>query len=73
MNRIELTKEEIAVIEKYLRKELNAIFMEGKERELIDKVIGDAHALMRELDAYDELDGDLVRWYYNKYKSQSKD
>ena len=68
-----MTKEEIAVIEKYLRKELNAIFMEGKERELIDKVIDDARALMRELDAYDELDGDLVRWYYNKYKSQSKD
>ena len=47
--------------------------MESKERELIDKVIDDARALMRELDAYDELDGDLVRWYYNKYKSQSKD
>ena len=73
MDRIELTKEEIAVIEKYLRKELNAIFMESKERELIDKVIDDARALMRELDAYDELNGDLVRWYYNKYKSQSKD
>ena len=70
MAKIELSPEEIQVIEKQLKGELNTFFMEENERELIDGVIEKAAALMAELDAYDELDGDLVKWYYNKYKAQ---
>ena len=65
-----LTDEEKNIIEKQLNKKLNPFFMEDREREVIDKVIDDANALMLELDAYDELDGDLIAWYYNKYKAQ---
>ena len=68
--KIVLSEEEKNVIEKQLRGELNPFFMEERERELIDKVIDDADALMRELDAYDESDDNLVGWYYNKYKQQ---
>ena len=68
--KIILTDEEIAVIEKQLKGELNAFFMEEREREVIDKVIDDATALMAELDAYDESGNDLIEWYYNKYKAQ---
>lgn len=68
--KIILTDEEKTIIEKQLNGDLNTFFMEDREREIIDKVIDDAHALMDELDAYDELDGDLIAWYYNKYKSQ---
>lgn len=68
--KIILTDEEIAVIEKQLKGELNAFFMEERERDLIDKVIDDASALMKELDAYDESGNDLIEWYYNKYKAQ---
>lgn len=68
--KIVLSEEEKNVIEKQLRGELNPFFMEERERELIDKVIDDADALMRELDAYDESGDDLVEWYYNKYKQQ---
>jgi len=70
MAQIELTDEEKQVIEKQLKGELNAFFMEDNERQLIDGVINKASALMAELDAYDELDDDLVKWYYNKYKQQ---
>ena len=69
--KIQLTDEEKTVIEKQLNGKLNAFFMEDREREVIDKVIDDANALMAELDAYDELDGDLIAWYYNKYKAQN--
>ena len=58
------------MIEKQLKGELNAFFMEEREREVIDKVIDDATALMAELDAYDESGNDLIEWYYNKYKAQ---
>lgn len=68
--KIVLSEEEQTVIEKQLRGELNPFFMEERERELIDKVIDDADALMRELDAYDESGDNLVEWYYNKYKQQ---
>ena len=68
--KIILTNEEKAVIEKQLKGELNAFFMEDREREIIDKVIDDANALMTELDAFDEIGDDLVKWYYDKYKAQ---
>lgn len=69
--KIILTDEEKAVIEKQLKGELNAFFMEDREREIIDKVIDDANALMTELDAFDEMGDDLVKWYYDKYKAQT--
>ena len=68
--KITLTDEEVQVIEKQIRGELNTFFMEDREREVIDKVIDDANALMTELDAFDELDGNLVKWYYDKYLAQ---
>lgn len=68
--KIILTDEEKAVIEKQLKGELNAFFMEDREREIIDKVIDDANVLMTELDAFDEMGDDLVKWYYDKYKAQ---
>lgn len=68
--KIILTDEEKNIIEKHLNGELNTFFMEDREREVIDKVIDDAHALMDKLDAFDELDDSLVAWYYNKYKAQ---
>ena len=71
MAKIELTQDEIAVIEKQLNGELNTFFMEENEREIIDGVIDKAEALMAELNAYDELDDDLIKWYYEKYKAQA--
>lgn len=66
-----LTKEEKAVIEKHLAGNFNIFFSEEQEQNLLSKVIKDADALMKELDAYDELDDNLLAWYYNKYKSQT--
>lgn len=69
--KIILTDEEKAVIEKHLRGELNLFFGDEREKDVFAKVTEDAQALMKELDAYDELDDSVIVWYYNKYKEQN--
>ena len=68
--KIQLTDEEKAVIEKHLRGELNLFYGDEREKDVFAKVTEDAQALMKELDAYDELDDSVIVWYYNKYKEQ---
>lgn len=41
-----------------------------RQKVVLMGVIDKADLLMEELDAYDELDGDLIQWYYDKYKAQ---
>lgn len=68
--RIKLTDEEVQVIEKQLNGELNPFFMEDREREVIDKIIDDASELLQELDAFDDVGDNLIKWFYEKYKAQ---
>lgn len=68
--KIDLTQEEREVIEKHLRGELNLFFGDDREKDVFAKVTEDAQSLMKELDAYDELDNSVIVWYYNKYKAQ---
>jgi hypothetical protein len=35
-------------------------------------VTAKAESLINELDAFDELDGDLIQWYWDKYQEQEK-
>lgn len=70
MKKIELTADEIKVIEQQLNGEIEVWSATDEQRRILTKVTDDAEALMDELDAYDELDGDLIKWYYDKYKAQ---
>lgn len=70
MKKIELTADEIKVIEQQLNGEIEVWSATDEQQEILTKVTNDAEALMDELDAYDELDGDLIQWYYDKYKAQ---
>lgn len=70
MKKIELTADEIKVIEQQLNGEIEVWSATDEQKRLLTKVTDDAEALMDELDAYDELDGDLIKWYYDKYKAQ---
>lgn len=65
---ITLTTEEIALIEKFLKREIDNPI--GEEAELMNKITEDALNLMSELKAEDELNGSLIQWYFNKYKAQ---
>lgn len=70
MNRIELTADEIKVIHQQLNGEIEVWNATDEQQKLLTGVIDKADALMEELDAYDELDGDLILWFWNKYKAQ---
>ena len=70
MTRIELTDDEIKIIEKQLRGDLTAFNATEEEQILMCSVVDKAEALMHELKAYEESGEDVIRWFYNKYKEQ---
>lgn len=65
---ITLTAEEIALIEKFLNREIDNPV--GEDAEMLRKISDDAIALMKERNAVEELDGNLIQWYYDQYKVQ---
>lgn len=71
MNRIVLTEDEIKIIEKDLKKEFNPFDASDEEKEILMGVLDKAEELMHELKAYEESGGSLLKWFYDKYKSQS--
>ena len=70
MNKIELTAAEIQVIEKQINGEIEIFTATDEEKAILTKVTEQAEELLDELEAYDELDGDLIAWFYGKYKAQ---
>lgn len=70
MTKIELTPDEIKIIEKQLSGKLTAFNATEEEQTLIVSVIDKAEALMFELEAFEESGDDLVDWFYKKYKEQ---
>ena len=72
MAKIELTEKEIEVVELFLAEKVDIeTVATDEQKELLMGVTDRAEALMDELNAYDELDDNLIKWYYDKYKSQS--
>lgn len=67
---IKLTQEEIAVIEKYLKGEIQPFYAKGNERTCLSSVIHKAEQFAEENNAWDEIDDDTIDWFYNKYKNQ---
>ena len=70
MNKIELTAAEIQVIEKQINGEIEIFTATDEEKAILTKVTEQAEELLDELEAYDERDGDLISWFYGKYKAQ---
>lgn len=70
MSRIELSNDEIKIIEKQLSGEFDQFESSEEEQKLMMSVIDKANALMEELDAYEESGDDVIKWFYDKYKQQ---
>lgn len=70
MEKIELSQKEIDVIELQLAEKIDIETATEEQKVLLMGVIDRAEALMKELDAYDELGDDLIKWFYDKYKAQ---
>lgn len=68
--KVELTKEELDLLKRQVKGKFNHWSATIEEEELMMGVIDKADKLMEELDAYDELDGDLMAWYLAKYENQ---
>lgn len=65
---ITLTDKEIELLDSYVSGDFD--LPQGESKEIFAKITEDALALERELN--EDSGDDLVAWYYNKYKSQSK-
>lgn len=76
MNKIELSAEEIKVINQQLNGEIEVWNATDEQQKTLTGVINKAEALMEEQDAYDDLDnymeGGLIAWFYDKYKAQEQ-
>jgi hypothetical protein len=72
MKKIELSKEEKNVIQQYFNHEFDLFTATDEQQKLTMSVIGKAKTLMAELDAYDELEDDLLVWFWNKYETQEE-
>ena len=74
MEKIILTAEETALIEKHLAGQYNPFFSSKEEQKMFNALIDKAEALEDELDAIDERmsepNCDLLSWFYKKYKAQ---
>lgn len=70
MKKIELSADEIKVIKQQLNGEIEVWNATEYQQKHLTSVIDKADALMGELNAYDELDGNLILWFWNKYKAQ---
>ena len=72
MEKITLTEKEIEIIDLFLAEKIDIESVATDEqKELLMGVTDRAEALMEELNAYDELDDNLIKWYYEKYKAQA--
>lgn len=70
MGRIELSELELKMLKKSVAREFYPMTATDEEFDALNRVIEKASQLEEELDAYDEVDGDLMAWFYNKYKAQ---
>ena len=68
--KIILPDEQIRVIEKHLRGEINSLDGTDEEKKVLAEIIDAANDLCEELDAYDKVKNSFVEWYYERYKAQ---
>ena len=73
MKKIILSKEQICALEKHFSGKHCPFLASKEERKAMMEVIDMADELMEELDAYDELNGDLMLWFWNKYNEQKEE
>ena len=68
MDKIILRPEQREVIEEYLKGHIGVFSATEQQQLLMIEILDDAKALMKKLDAWDELEEnwDMVRWYITK-------
>jgi hypothetical protein len=72
MDAINLTELEYKVLEQDIKGEFSDFDATEEELRAMVSVINKADALMDELGASDELDDNLLLWFWDKYQAQQK-
>lgn len=70
MKRIELTDLELKMLRLNIAGEFYTLTATPEEAAAMISVIDKAENYMQELDAYDELEENLMEWFYDKYNNQ---
>ena len=71
--KIELTEAEKEVIQKYFNGEITAFGTSEEDMQTMSGVINKAEDLMHELEAYDDAQEDMVKWYWELYETQDQE
>lgn len=70
--KINLTDAELKVLKQDLRGEFYPMTATDEEFEALNSVIAKASKLEEELDAYEEINGNLLQWFYDKFLEYNK-
>lgn len=70
--KINLTEAELKVLKQDLRGEFYPMTATDEEFEALNSVIAKASNLEEELDAYEEINGNLLQWFYDKFIEYNK-
>lgn len=70
--KINLTEAELKVLKQDLRGEFYPMTATDEEFEALNSVIAKASKLEEELDAYEEINGNLLQWFYDKFLEYNK-
>lgn len=70
--KINLTEAELKVLKQDLRGEFYPMTATDEEFEALNSVIAKASKLEEELDAYEEINGNLLQWFYDKFLEFNK-
>ena len=71
--RINLTEEELALLEHYVEHGENFVAVtDVRKQQIYTSILDKAEELEAELEAYEESCPDLLVWFYGKYKDQGQ-
>ena len=73
MEKIVLTEKQQELIKKHLDGEYDPFLSTEEEQIAFNEAINMADDLVYELDEYDQMGGDLIKWFWDKYNSQEAD
>lgn len=65
-----MSDQQKALIQKQLNGEYSPFFASEDEQVAMNEVLTQAETLVDELDAYEEINGNLLEWFWNKYQAQ---
>lgn len=70
--KINLTEAEKEVIQKYFKGEITTFGTSDEDMQTMKGVINKAEDLMHELEAYEDAQEDMIKWYWDLHEAQNQ-